>query len=35
MGGARTKKRADSAPSLPGCGGAKHEVSNWPYGSPL
>src|SRR4051794_21176419 len=35
-GGLRTKNRADSAPSLPGCGGAKHDVlSNWLYGSPL
>src|SRR5205823_3677586 len=34
-GGLRTKNRADSAPSLPGCGGAKHEVSSCPYGSPL
>src|SRR5688500_13558709 len=36
MGGFRTKKRADSAPSLPGCGGAKQEVFAicW-YGSPL
>ena len=35
IGGACTKKRADSAPSLPGCGGAKHDVLNWLYGSPL
>jgi hypothetical protein len=26
IGGFRTKKRADSAPSLPGCGGAKHDA---------
>src|SRR5918993_4332753 len=35
IGGARTKNRADSAPSLPTCGGAKHEVLNWTYGSSL
>src|SRR6266496_1338406 len=26
IGGAQRKNRADSVPSLPGCGGAKHEV---------
>ena len=26
IGGDRMKKRADSAPSLPGCGGAKQDV---------
>ena len=35
IGGERTKNRADSAPSLPGCGGAKHDVSSCWYGSPL
>ena len=35
IGGRRTKNRADSAPSLPGCGGAKHDVSNCWYGSLL
>src|SRR5262245_46674552 len=35
VGGAHMKKRADSAPSLPGCGGAKQFVSNWRYGSLL
>src|SRR5258705_3876436 len=28
IGGARTKNRADSAPSLPGLGGAKHAGSS-------
>src|SRR3954470_15045911 len=34
-GGARTKKREDSSPWLPGCGGAKHAVFSWLYGSLL
>src|SRR5438552_3979198 len=35
IGGARTKYCADSAPSLCGCGGAKHAVLSCLYGSPL
>src|SRR3954451_2819641 len=35
IAGACTKKREDSAPSLWGCGGAKHPVSSCRYGSPL
>ena len=35
IAGACKKNRADSAPSLPGCGGAKHAVLICRYGSLL
>src|SRR2546425_12838539 len=34
IGGPCRKKRADSVPSLPGCGGAKHDVLICRWGAP-